>query len=920
VSRHDMRSQDPGGSGDPDRSDAAPVVPGGEPAREAQQSGEERFKSLFDQSLVGLYRTTPDGEILLANPALCRMLGYASFDELSRRNLEREGYQPGYPRSEFKKRIERDGFVHGLHSSWRSREGSPRFVRESATMVRDPDGRPLYYEGTVEDVSDWKEVQDQLSRSRRRLEHLAAGTARLLAAEDPRSLLSALGAEMMTQLECDVFLNCLIEPDSGAFRINAWAGIPDEEIQRTECARLDATISGRVSSSGMRFVAEDILHSTDPFLDVVRRAGLQAYACHPLWSENRVMGSLAFGTTTRPRFSPDELALMKSMAEQVGVALDRANARVALRASEVRYRRLYESLHDAFVAVDMPGHILEFNDTFVKLTGYDAGELPALTYRDLTPLRWHDAEARIVEEQVLSRGYSEVYEKEYRRKDGTIIPVELRTILLRDAAGAPSGMWAIVRDITARRQAESALERSEERLRELILSLPVGVVVHAPDTTVRLANPAALAMLGVTEEEAQRRTLEDAAWRFIREDGSPLSPPEYPLSVVLATGTPVHGMVVGIRDPGTDGFHWGLVDGFPTFGETGEIREVMIVFTDITELKRAESALEDSERKFSLAFDGSPLAISLTNRRTQRYVEVNRAFAETMGYSREDVVGRTRQELNLFAAEQLEEVGRLMHRDGRVQGLDFDCRTKNGQHRILRVFAGIIEFAGEPHVLATSEDVTELKRAEAALQESEGKFSIAFDCSPLMKAIATIAEGRFLAVNRAFEKFTGYARDELIGRTRSEVRLWDSREELERAAHAVREQGGFSGMKVACRTKSGVVRPVRMSAATIDVSGLPCLLTVAEDVSELERAEAELRELNAGLERRVLERTAELARVNASLQARSEEVEAFNRLMLGREHRVIEMKEEVNRLCVELGRPPVYEPVWSPPPEPGSAR
>jgi PAS domain S-box-containing protein len=149
----------------------------------------------------------------------------------------------------------------------------------------------------------------------------------------------------------------------------------------------------------------------------------------------------------------------------VGIdATDRKRAEEALRQSEERYRVLHESLRDAFVQASMDGRIVECNDLYCRMLGYSPEEMRALTYQELTPERWHAFEDGIVGEQIIPRGYSDVYEKEYRRKDGTIIPVELRTILSRDAFGQPNAMWAIVRDITERKRAEEALRRSRDEL------------------------------------------------------------------------------------------------------------------------------------------------------------------------------------------------------------------------------------------------------------------------------------------------------------------------------------------------------------------------------------------------------------------------------------------------------------------------
>lgn len=147
----------------------------------------------------------------------------------------------------------------------------------------------------------------------------------------------------------------------------------------------------------------------------------------------------------------------------------------ALAASQTKYRRLYDSLMDGFVRVTMDGRIVEYNQTYREMLGYSDQELPALTYVDITPSRWHEIEGRIVAEQVLVRGYSEVYEKEYRGKDGRIFPVELRTNLIRDERGEPESMWAIVRDISARRMIEDQM-RSMQKLESL--GMMAGGIAH----------------------------------------------------------------------------------------------------------------------------------------------------------------------------------------------------------------------------------------------------------------------------------------------------------------------------------------------------------------------------------------------------------------------------------------------------------
>ena len=137
-----------------------------------------------------------------------------------------------------------------------------------------------------------------------------------------------------------------------------------------------------------------------------------------------------------------------------------------LRKSEEKHRCLFESMMDGFVSVAMDGKILEFNEPYQAMLGYSKTELAQLTYTDITPEKWHAFEADIVENQILKRGYSDVYEKEYRRKDGSIFPVELHAVLTRDEHGSPTTIWSLIRDVTLRKRTEAALQEKERLLSE----------------------------------------------------------------------------------------------------------------------------------------------------------------------------------------------------------------------------------------------------------------------------------------------------------------------------------------------------------------------------------------------------------------------------------------------------------------------
>ncbi len=150
------------------------------------------------------------------------------------------------------------------------------------------------------------------------------------------------------------------------------------------------------------------------------------------------------------------------VARFLGKHLESAEAQ---KASEIRYRRLHETMRDAFVQMDLAGKITDFNSAFQQMLKYPFEELLGMEMCRLTPENWHALDRKIVEERVLTEGQSDVYEKEIIDYDGKVFPVNVRLFLIKDDQGKATSMWAIVRDITERKNAEKEREQVLEALR-----------------------------------------------------------------------------------------------------------------------------------------------------------------------------------------------------------------------------------------------------------------------------------------------------------------------------------------------------------------------------------------------------------------------------------------------------------------------
>jgi len=160
--------------------------------------GAELYKNLFENSPIGIYRTDPRGRILMANPTLIRMMGYSSFVEFGAVKSSRKSCEPTYLSKRIKDRLEREGRVHGFEARWKMRDGTSMYVRENARAIRDASGRTLYYEGTVEDISERKQAEERLDQYQRQLRSLASELS--LAEERERRRISNLLHDHIGQL------------------------------------------------------------------------------------------------------------------------------------------------------------------------------------------------------------------------------------------------------------------------------------------------------------------------------------------------------------------------------------------------------------------------------------------------------------------------------------------------------------------------------------------------------------------------------------------------------------------------------------------------------------------------------------------------------------------------------------------------
>jgi PAS domain S-box-containing protein len=264
----------------------------------------------------------------------------------------------------------------------------------------------------------------------------------------------------LTASEMDCGGVYLVDKDTGALTMILHQGLSPEFLAEVSSYPPES-FNSRLILEG-KPVYTEYGKSDIPENLVQKREGLKAIAILPLQHEERIIACINVSSHTLKKVPDYARSALETIAAQSGNAIARLEAEAALRHAAKRYRDLYQGSRDAYAMVNMEGRELEWNRAFEEMLGYTGEELSKLTYQELTPGRWWAREEKIIREQVLTRGYSDLYEKEYRKKDGTIIPVELRTSLIRDDAGEPAGMYAFMRNIADRKEMELELQKAQK--------------------------------------------------------------------------------------------------------------------------------------------------------------------------------------------------------------------------------------------------------------------------------------------------------------------------------------------------------------------------------------------------------------------------------------------------------------------------
>jgi PAS domain S-box-containing protein len=421
-----------------------------------------------------------------------------------------------------------------------------------------------------------------------------------------------------------------------------------------------------------------------------------------------------------------------------------------------------------------------------------------------------------------------------------------------------------------RQQTEAALRDSEAKFRSLVHGSLQGIVVHRQHQPL-FVNQTFATMLGYATPE-EILALQNMLLLVDPQDHERLS--AYSSARLRGDDVPAQYEYLAVRKDGSR--LWVEVRATVVSWEAAPA--VLLTSFDISARKQAEAMLA---RYHLLSEQTRDLILFI--RSDGRIIEANRAALDAYGYDRETLLTMTIYDLRDAPTVPLVP---LQMAQADAQGILFETvhRRRDGSTFPVEVSSIGADIHGERVLLSIIRDISDRKRAEDALRQSQELFAKAFSASPHLITISSLADGRYLMVNNAVLRATGYGRDEMVGRTSTELQIFAEAAGRDVLVQALRRgDGSVRDLELHLRGKHGQIQTVLLSSEVITVDGQPCILTSANDITARRRAEETLQQAYAELEQRVEERTAALRQAMAERQRLEQEAQrAQHFALLGR--------------------------------------
>jgi PAS domain S-box-containing protein len=500
--------------------------------------------------------------------------------------------------------------------------------------------------------------------------------------------------------------------------------------------------------------------------------------------------------------------------------------------SSATYRLIFEYSPMGLLYFDSNGVILACNDNFVKIIGSSKEKLIGLDMLGLP-----DTGIVTAVRKALEGGtgfYEDVYHSVTAEKN-TPVRAIFTSMTLKDD-GSRGGV-GIIEDITERWQAEQALKQSEEKYRKIYENSLVGIFRSTPEGRFIEVNPSFARMLGYESPDDLISTITDIGTQYFV---NPKDRERYQ-QILHKKGYAEHFEFEVKAKEGSR--VWVSNSSRAHVDHDGKIRHYEGIVIDITERKRAEEALRESEMRFSKAFRSTPAPLVISDIESGCFIDVNDQWVKMLGYSREEQIGRTSKAVGIWAdPNERDRIVQLLQDNGFFKDEPIVFKSKIGEHIHALWSAEAVTLAGRSVMLSMISDETVRRQAQAALQQSAAQFRSLLEGAP--DAVFVQNDSCFVYVNDAAVRLFGArSAGQLLGTPVLDRYHPDYHQEIrERIRLLHHEKQKIPRRERICLRLDGTSVPVEVSAVPVVFEGQDRSLVFVQDISERKQIEIRLQQ------------------------------------------------------------------------------
>jgi PAS domain S-box-containing protein len=521
-----------------------------------------------------------------------------------------------------------------------------------------------------------------------------------------------------------------------------------------------------------------------------------------------------------------ELERLRLRIKQLEAAkAERAEAASRLIDSEIRYRRLFETAQHGILILDFKtGQVTDVNPFLERMLGYSHEEFVGKKLWEIGPFKDIE-ESKIVFRELQKKGYVRYENLPLQAKDGREIAVEFVSNVYK--IDHTSVIQCNIRDITERKRLEEYLEKERQEFKLITRDSPIIVFYKDKDGKFMRVNRTFAEALGIPEERFLGKTVFDF---YSAEIAQSMTDDD---QEVLKSGRPKLNIIEHYES--ASGIRWAQTDKVPIFDEDGLPSGLVGFAQDITEWKKTQEALLESEAKYrELAESITDVFFAMDEK--LRYTYWNKASEELTGILAKDAIGQ-----NIYDIFPDDESTRRA-----VNAYRRALATKEPQHLINERSVGGRDYVFDISAYPTKDglcvyvkDVTGRRKLEMALEESEKWYRHIFDHAPFGIGFSSI-DGKVITLNKAMETITGYSAEEL-----SKVNLADTyvdKADREILLQEIRQHSGVIDYPVQLKRKDGTPYDALLTIRLTIIGDKEFVQTICHDVTERKKAEEALKE------------------------------------------------------------------------------